>query len=97
MSDSVAREIARAINMEWRFGDDDETLLTEKGRRLLILIAARAVEEAANVLLKEQRQNGEETPEQNREEVTGLSTKGKSANLGNSGFSGGCITRLATA
>lgn len=36
-------------------------------------------------------------PEQCREEVTGLSTKGTNKNTGNSGFSGGTIGRLAAA
>lgn len=99
MSKCVAKKLAEAIGMVWHEdeGYEHDDCLTEQSRRKIIAIAAKAVQEAANLFLKEQHQSAEETPEQNREEVTGLSTKGKSANCGNSGFSGGCMKRLAAA
>lgn len=99
MSKRVAKELAYAIGMVWHEGKGyhHDDCLTEQSRRKIIVIAAKAVQEAANLCLKNQHESAEATPEQNREEVTGLSTKGKSANCGNSGFSGGSMMRFAAA
>ncbi len=96
MSKLVAMRIAKELDIDW-VDFDCGACLTEKGRRQLLLIAAEAVQKASQLFLKEQHGLSEETPEQQREEVTGLSTNGKSANFSNSGFGGGTMMRLAAA
>lgn len=74
--------------------DTGSTLLVLK--RNILLLAD--VLDPVGSIQPEMRDDAAETgPEQSREEVVGISTRGKSANLGNMGFSGGSIMRLATA
>lgn len=54
---------------------------------------SRELSKAVRLLSKEYGSG----PEQCREEVTGLSTKGKNKNMSNSGFGGGTMARLAAA
>jgi hypothetical protein len=71
-------------------------ILSEKGRQKVKWLMSQAQSDTLRVLA-EFREVGEDENNEDREEITGLSTKGTNANFCNSGFGGGSIKRLVTA
>ena len=87
----------REINRNEKGYEWEKEYLTEDSRRLFIELAERATKEAKQIIKELKLENNLGGPEQCREEVTGLGTRATNKNLGNSGFSGGSMMRLAAA
>ena len=93
IADALRQIIRKQVNGSWGIQDAGATLAAWRTG----ICALIDVLDPKPSIESDTADEGLTGPENEREEVVGTSTSGKSRNLGNSGFSGGRPVRLAAA
>ena len=96
-AEELARYLVKSVGYAWKQGESGGSeCIDPQYRPLIIQLILKAQMDTLRVL-KEFKEVGEDENNEDREEITGLSTKGTNENFCNSGFGGGEIVQLAAA